>query len=100
VAQVNVLLHGAEVPVAQSVDQSALRHYLATLARVVNRKPRPGIAGRALDVAAAQRSLTSLLLSPAEPFRVHLPIRIRALPRPKLVHPHKQRAKGHQAATH
>jgi hypothetical protein len=101
VAQVNVLLHGAEVPVAQSVDQSALHHYLATLARVVNRKPRPGIAGRALDVAAARRSITSLLLSPAGPFRVHLPfIRIRALPRPKVVHQHKQKAKGHHTATH
>ena len=101
VAQVNVLLHGAEVPVAQSVDQSALRHYLATLAPVVHRKPRPGVAGRALDVAAAQRSLTSLLLSPAGPFRVHLPvIRIRALPLPKVVHHHKHSAKGHHAAKH
>jgi Putative peptidoglycan binding domain len=101
VAQVNVLLHGAEVPVAQTIDQSALRHYLATLARVVNRKPRPGVAGRALDVAAAQRSITSLLLSPAGPFRVHLPfIRVRALPRPKVVHHPRQRAKGHHAATH
>jgi hypothetical protein len=101
VAQVNVLLHGAEVPVAQAVDQSALRPYLATLARGVNRKPRPGVAGRALDVAAAQRSLTSLLLSPAGPFRVHLPFsRIRALPLPKVVHQPKQRAKGHHAATH
>jgi hypothetical protein len=99
-AQVNVLLHGAEVPMVQSVDQSALRHYLATLARVVHRKPRPGIAGRALDVAVAQRSLTSLLLSLAGPVRAHLPfIRLRALPRPKVVHPHKQRAKGHHAAT-
>jgi hypothetical protein len=100
-AQVNVLLHGAEVPAAQSVDQSALRHYLASLARVVIRKPRPGMAGRALDVAAAQRSLTSLLLSPAGPFRAHLPfIRIRALPLPKVVPQHKQRAKRHHAATH
>jgi hypothetical protein len=101
VAQVNVLLHGAEVPVAQSVDQSALRHYLATLARVVNRQPRPGMAGRALEVAAAQRSITSLLLSPAGPIRMPLPfIRIRALPLPKVVHHHRQKAKGHHAATH
>jgi hypothetical protein len=101
VAQVNVLLHGAEVPVVQSVDQSALRPYLAILAWAVNRKPRPGIAGRALDVAAAQRALTSLLLSPAGPFRAHLPfIHLRALPRPKVVHQHKQRAKGHHTATH
>ena len=101
VAQVNVLLHGAEVPVAQSVDQSALRHYLTTLARVVQRKPRPGMAGRALDVAAAQRSLTSLLLSPAGPLRAQLlVIRIRALPLPKVVHQHKQKAKRHHAATH
>src|SRR5919198_3604279 len=99
VAQVDVLLHGAEVPVVQSVDHSALRHYLATRARVVNRKPRPGVAGRALDVAAAQRSLTSLLLSPAGPFRVHLPFsRIRALPLPQVVHHHRPRAKGHRAA--
>jgi hypothetical protein len=101
VAQVNVLLHGAEVPVVQSVDHSALRHYLATLARVVNRQPRPGVAGRELDVAAAQRSLTSLLLNPAGPLTLHLPFsRIRAQPLPKVVHQHKQRAKGHHAATH
>ena len=99
-AQVNVLLHGAEVPVVQSVDHSALRHYLATLARVVNRQPRPGVAGRELDVAAAQRSLTSLLLNPAGPLTLHLPFsRIRAQPLPKVVHQHKQRAKGHHAAT-
>jgi hypothetical protein len=99
--QVNVLLHGAEVPVAQSVDQSALRPYLATLVREVHRKPRPGIAGRALDVAAAQRSITFLLLSPAGPLRVHLPFtRIRALPLPQVMHQHKQRAKGHHTATH
>jgi hypothetical protein len=101
VAQVNVFLHGAEVPVAQSVDQSVLRHYLATLAREVNRKPRPGVAGRALDVAAAQRSLTSLLLSPAGPLRMPLSIvRIPALPLPKVVHHHRQKAKRHHAATH
>jgi Putative peptidoglycan binding domain len=101
VAQVNVLLHGAEVPVAQSVDQSALRHYLSALARVVNRKPRPGIAGRALDVAAARRSITSLLLSPAGPLRAQLPvIRIRALPLPTVAHHHRQRAKRNHAATH
>ena len=101
VAQVNVLLHGAEVPVVESVDHSGLRHYLATRTRVVNSKPRPGVDVRALDVAAAQRSLTSLLLSPAGPFRVHLPFsRIRALPLPKVVHHHRPRAKGHRAATH
>ena len=100
-AQVNVLLHGAAVPVAQSIDQSVLRHYLATLARVVNRKPRPGMAGRALDVAAAQRSITSLLLRPAGPLREPLPFtRIRALPLPKVMHHHRQGAQGHHAAAH
>jgi hypothetical protein len=102
-AQVNLLIHGAQVPVVQYVDRHALRHYLsATLAPLVNRKPRPGIAGRMLDVAAAQRSLASRLLSPAGTIRVHLPfIRIHALPRPKVVHhQNKQRAKKPHAARH
>src|SRR5436190_6880242 len=101
VAQVNVLLHGARVPVAQSVDQSALHRYLVALAPKVHRKARPGVQGRTLDVAAAQRSVAPLLLSSSGSVRVALPFsRIRALPLPKVVHHHKHSAKGkgHHAA--
>src|SRR5207248_3313216 len=72
-AQAKVLVNGAQVSVAQYVAQSALRHYLFALARVVDRKARPGVPGRALQVAAAQRSIAHLLLGPAGTIRVHLP---------------------------
>ncbi len=79
--QARTLLYGARVGIVQRVDEIALRTYLFKLQGAVNRPPRPGVPGRALDVAPAQRQITRLLLHTVGAFRVYLPFVTRpALP--------------------
>lgn len=66
------LLGGARVDIAQRVDETMLDSYLFRLQGALNRPSRPGLPGRALNVAAAQRQITHLLLYKVGAFRVHL----------------------------
>ncbi len=97
-AQLTTLLNGATIDVVQRVDENALRNRLFALAPTVNRPARPGVAGRTLDVAAAQRQITRLLLHTTGGFKVYLPFtRIPALPAPAATHHPKQK---HTHKTH
>jgi hypothetical protein len=82
--QAQMLMNGATVDIAQRVDEIALRNYLFKLQGAVNRPPRLGVPGRALDVAPAQRQITRLLLHTVGAFQVYLPFVVRpALPVPQ-----------------
>ena len=79
-AQARTLARGAEAPLAQWVDQIALRNYLFSLAPALNRRPIAGRAGRLLDVARAQRRIARLLLNTSA-FSLQLPFTtVRTLP--------------------
>lgn len=71
-AQARTLTQGATVPVAQWVDQIALRDYLFSLAPALNRPPGARRPGRMLDVAHAQQRIARLLLGTSA-FGVQLP---------------------------
>jgi hypothetical protein len=92
--QVRALLYGARVGMAQRVDEIALRTYLFRLQGAVNRPPRPGHPGRALDVAPAQRQITHLLLHRVGAFRVYLPFVTRPALRAPQAAPKQARRTG------
>jgi len=84
--QAQTLVNGATVDIAQRVDEITLRNYLFKLQAAVNHPPRPGVPGRALDVAPTQRQITRLLLHSVGAFQVYLPFVSRpALPVPQTV---------------
>lgn len=77
-------------PFVQRVDQVTLRGVLLALARQLDQGPRPGVAGRRLDVPHAQRIITRALFN-AGSFIVNLPfITIPALPVPKPSRAHRR----------
>lgn len=81
--QVRMLAGGTLVAFVQKVDQGTLRSVLFALAPRLDRAPRPGVAGRQLDVPHAQRIITRALFN-AGSFIVNLPFTaIPALPVPK-----------------
>ncbi len=87
--QAQTLIGGTMVPIVQKVDRAALRSVLSILARQLDQGPRPGVAGRRLDVPHAQRIITRALLN-AGSFIVNLPFTtIPALPVPKPSHRHR-----------
>jgi len=91
--QLSALATGAEVSVAQRVDRNTLDGYLSKLARILNRRPRPGSPGRTLDIAASRASIIFGLLHDATGFTIHLPFhRVPALPL------HRPRAQTHRHA--
>lgn len=71
-AQATALLTGVSVPAAQHIDERALRAYLFKVAVTVNRLERTRARGQELDVALAQRRISSLLLQ-AGAFSINLP---------------------------
>ncbi len=88
--QVRMLAGGTREPFVQRVDQVTLRGVLSSLARRLDRGPRPGVAGRRLDVPHAQRIVTRALLN-AGSFVVNLPFTtIPALPVPKPSRAHRR----------
>jgi len=89
--QAQALTNGATVDIAQRVDEIALRTYLFKLQGAVNRPPRPGVPGRALDVAPAQRTITHLLLHTVGAFRVYLPFVSRPALPAKQTAPHQNK---------
>lgn len=100
--QARTLLNGATVPLAQRVDEHALRNWLFARAPALNRAPKPGVAGRLLDVAPAQRQIARLLLHTTGGFKVYLPfVRVPALPVPQAAHPAAKHTKrAHKATSH
>lgn len=93
--QFNLLRQGANVALVQSVEGVRLRNYLFKLAPTVNRAARPGVEGRRLDVAPAQRAITHDLLHVIGAFKVYLSfVTIPALPAP---HPATHVTKKHRA---
>ena len=92
--QVNTLLKGSSVPMAQGVNQRVLSAYLMKLAVKINRRPHPGKPGYRLDGARAQGQLTRMLLGTVGGFKLFLPVTtLPALPA-------KHSAITHPAAVH
>jgi hypothetical protein len=79
-AQFGILVRGTGIPIVQRVDRGALRAYLFSLARGLDRPARRGVPGRRLDVARAARSIARLLLHTGA-FSVDLPFTVVAPPR-------------------
>lgn len=99
--QFKTLTGHVAVSVAQHVDRPALLRYLFKLAPGLSQPPRPGVRGRRLDVATAERRIARDLLDVVGPFKLDLPfIAIPALPRPKVAHHHAPSTTKHKAATH
>lgn len=85
-AQARALTKGTDVAVAQSVDPKKVTAFLVIkVVPAMNRPPRPGVAGRKLDVTLArQRIIDALLHNMSPAIRVALPFTtIPALPVPK-----------------
>ncbi|HZS87524.1 MAG TPA: peptidoglycan binding domain-containing protein [Chloroflexota bacterium] len=94
-SQVQLLINGATVDLVQHVDRATLQRYLFRMAAGVDRKPRPGIAGRRLNVGLAVQDLTSQLMQPGGDTTYSVPfLSIPALPvvHPKTPHHPKKRA--------
>lgn len=89
-AQVRTLYQATNVPVSQYVSSSVLRRQLLGLAPRVNTRPRPGVAGRILNVERAIPEIARELLRVRGGFKVDLPFAVvPALPRPAVHHAHK-----------
>lgn len=92
--QVNTLLKGSSVPLAQGVNQRVLSAYLMKLAVKINRRPHPGKPGYRLDGARAQGQITRMLLGTVGGFKLFLPVT--TLPALPAKHP----AVKHSAVVH